>query len=94
MTEAIQFLVAALSLLGVIICALSWLAIREIRKGRKENGVLDLEEVRQEFSRFLAEDPRAKLRIDAALGHIALMCYKRGAADALENLEKKEEEGK
>lgn len=37
MTEAIQFLVAALSLLGVIICALSWLAIREIRKGRKEN---------------------------------------------------------
>ena len=53
--------------------------------------MLDLEEVRQEFSKFLAEDPRAKLRLDAALGHIALMCYKRGATDALENLEKREE---
>jgi len=45
--------------------------------------MLDLEDVRQEFSRFLAEDPRAKLRLDAALGHIALMCYQQGAADAL-----------
>lgn len=53
--------------------------------------MLDLEEVRQEFSKFLAEDPRAKLRLDAALGHIALLCYKRGAVDALENLEKREE---
>jgi len=44
--------------------------------------MLDLEEVREEFSRFLAEDPRAKLRLDAALGRVALMCYERGAADA------------
>lgn len=54
--------------------------------------MLDLEEVRQEFSKFLAEDPRAKLRLDAALGHIALMCYKRGAADVKETLTKQEVE--
>ena len=54
--------------------------------------MLDLEDVRQEFSRFLAEDPRAKLRLDAALGHIALMCYQQGVADAKETLTKQEVE--
>ena len=45
--------------------------------------MLDLEEVREEFSKFLALDPKAKLRLDAALGHVALLCYQRGTADAL-----------
>ena len=44
--------------------------------------MLDLEEVREEFSKFLALDPKAKLRLDAALGHVALLCYQRGMDDA------------
>lgn len=56
--------------------------------------MLDLEEVREEFSRFLAEDPRAKLRLDAALGHIALLCYQRGAEDAKQGQVQNHEEKK
>jgi len=55
--------------------------------------MLDLEEVREEFSKFLALDPKAKLRLDAALGHVALLCYQRGMEDAAAN-RKGEKDGK
>ena len=54
--------------------------------------MLDLDEVRGEFSKFLAKDPSGKYRMDAALGHVALLCYQRGMDDALTIVHKQEKQ--
>lgn len=44
--------------------------------------MIDLNEVRRVFSEFLATDPEARWRMDAALAHVAEFCYRRGMEDA------------
>lgn len=40
-----------------------------------------LDNIRAEFARFLAEDPNARFRMDAALAHVATVAYQQGLGD-------------
>ena len=40
-----------------------------------------LDDMREEFARFLAADPAARYRMDAALAHIVTIAYQRGMED-------------
>ena len=42
-----------------------------------------LDDIRAEFARFLAEDPAARFRMDAALAHVVTLAYQRGLDDGL-----------
>ena len=43
-----------------------------------------LDEMRQEFARFLATDPAGRFRMDAALAHVVTIAYRRGMLDGIE----------
>lgn len=45
--------------------------------------ILTLDDARAEFARFLADDPHARWRIDAALAHVVRWAYMRGRDDAV-----------
>jgi hypothetical protein len=45
--------------------------------------ILLLDDIRAEFSRFLAEDPAARFRMDAALAHVVTLAYQTGLNDGL-----------
>ena len=45
--------------------------------------ILTLDDARAEFARFLADDPKARWRIDAALAHVVQWAYMRGRDDAV-----------
>ena len=45
--------------------------------------ILTLDDARAEFARFLADDPKARWRIDAALAHVVRWAYMRGRDDAV-----------
>ena len=45
---------------------------------------LMLDDMRAEFARFLAEDPAARFRMDAALAHVVTLAYQAGMADGAE----------
>ena len=40
-----------------------------------------LDDMRAEFARFIADDPQARFRIDAALAHVVTRAYQQGFAD-------------
>jgi len=40
-----------------------------------------LDDIRAEFARFLAEDPAARFRMDAALAHVITLAYWAGVKD-------------
>ena len=42
-----------------------------------------LDEIRAEFARFLAEDPAARFRMDAALAHVVTLAYQAGLDDGM-----------
>ena len=42
---------------------------------------LTLDEMREEFAKFLASDPHARWRLDAALAHVVQIAYQRGLED-------------
>jgi len=44
--------------------------------------LLDLNQIRAEYAQFLAADPQAKWRMDAALAHVVTLAYRRGLEDA------------
>ncbi len=44
-----------------------------------------LDDMRAEFARFLATDPAARFRMDAALAHVVTLAYRAGMADAAQN---------
>ena len=39
---------------------------------------LMLDDMRAEFARFLAEDPKGRFRMDAALAHVVALAYRAG----------------
>lgn len=43
--------------------------------------MIDLNKMREEFARFLSEDP-TRFRMDAALAHVLRMAYQQGIEDA------------
>ena len=43
--------------------------------------MIDLNQAREEFSNFLAEDPSGRWRLDAALAHVVFWAYRRGLED-------------
>ena len=45
--------------------------------------MITLDDARAEFARFLAEDPQARWRIDAALAHVVRWAYCKGRDDAI-----------
>ncbi len=45
--------------------------------------MITLDDARAEFARFLAEDPQARWRIDAALAHVVRWAYRKGRDDAI-----------
>lgn len=45
--------------------------------------MITLDEARAEFAQFLATDPQARWRIDAALAHVVRWAYNRGREDAI-----------
>lgn len=51
-----------------------------------------LDDARKEFSKFLAEDPEARWRLDAALAHIVKWAYNRGCEDTLKQVQVKKDE--
>ena len=42
---------------------------------------LTLDEMREEFAKFLSSDPKARWRLDAALAHVVQIAYQRGLDD-------------
>jgi len=42
---------------------------------------LMLDTMREEFARFLAEDPAGRFRMDAALVHVVTLAYRAGIED-------------
>lgn len=40
-----------------------------------------LDDMREEFARFLAADPAARYRMDAALAHVITLAYRAGMED-------------
>lgn len=40
-----------------------------------------LDDMREEFARFLAANPAARFRMDAALAHVVTIAYQRGLTD-------------
>lgn len=44
--------------------------------------MLDLNVIRKEFAEFLAKDPDARFRMDAALAHVVELAYRQGIQDA------------
>lgn len=40
-----------------------------------------LDDMREEFARFLTADPAARFRMDAALAHVVTIAYQRGLED-------------
>ena len=42
---------------------------------------LMLDDMREEFARFLAEDPAGRFRMDAALAHVITLAYRAGVED-------------
>lgn len=49
--------------------------------------MLVLDDARKEFSKFLAENPEAKWRLDAALAHVITWAYSKGYSDGIEKRE-------
>ena len=43
-----------------------------------------LDDMREEFARFLGADPAARYRMDAALAHVVTIAYRRGMLDGIE----------
>jgi len=43
--------------------------------------MLCLDTIRQEFARFLSEDPGGRWRMDAALAHVVQLAYQQGIKD-------------
>ena len=49
--------------------------------------MLVLDNIRQEFAKFLSEDPSGRWRMDAALAHVVMMAYQRGIEDGKKQTE-------
>ena len=45
-----------------------------------------LDDMRKEFAAFLAADPAARFRMDAALAHVVTIAYQRGLEDGAMNV--------
>lgn len=43
--------------------------------------MLALDNIRQEFAKFLSEDPSGRWRMDAALSHVVQIAYQQGIED-------------
>ena len=43
--------------------------------------MLVLDNIRQEFAKFLSEDPSGRWRMDAALSHVVQLAYQQGIED-------------
>ena len=54
--------------------------------------MLILDDARKEFSSFLAENPEARWRLDAALAHVVQWAYAKGCKDTEINYEQCKEE--
>lgn len=57
--------------------------LRRVSGYRRGEAILTLDDARAEFARFLADDPKARWRIDAALAHVVRWAYMRGRDDAV-----------
>lgn len=57
--------------------------MRKRHPGAGGEAILTLDDARAEFARFLADDPKARWRIDAALAHVVRWAYMRGRDDAV-----------
>lgn len=45
--------------------------------------MLNLDDIRNEFARFLADNPDARWRMDAALAHVVKIAYQIGIKDGI-----------
>jgi len=43
--------------------------------------MLNLDDIRKEFAAFLADNAKARWRMDAALAHVVTLAYEKGIAD-------------
>lgn len=57
--------------------------LRRVSGYRRGEAIITLDDARAEFARFLADDPKARWRIDAALAHVVRWAYMRGRDDAV-----------
>ena len=57
--------------------------MRKRHPGAGGEAILTLDDARAEFARFLADDSKARWRIDAALAHVVRWAYMRGRDDAV-----------
>ena len=50
--------------------------------------MLSLDDIRNEFARFLADNPDARWRMDAALAHVVEIAYQAGIAEGAAEIER------